>query len=305
MKKSILALLMALVLVVSIAAPAGADGFMDKIRNLKDKIVSAISGEEKKDEENQYAVEKTVKKLLKNVENKCKELGVEPEAALEQVMGLITNEEGKVDLSKALSLISMLKPGDAGAGTEEEEIPTGGYIEMIRNRGPVLQEYIKNEYKDTLEAGDVQIVCYVTSSNEDDDLRFALGYFWLTNYTADGKDLKFKNSIGNAEYLIFDTDDDLKFTLIEATSAAEGEEYSASVDAMCEKHKVSREQFDHDTSELQRDWEEAGALMYFLEDHPEYERIEYKGELKNHDEMEEIYDNIFIAIMDEAFAAME
>ena len=42
MKKSILTLLMALVLVVSIAAPAGAGGFMDKMRTLKNKIVSCV-----------------------------------------------------------------------------------------------------------------------------------------------------------------------------------------------------------------------------------------------------------------------
>ena len=305
MKKSILTLLMALVLVVSIAAPAGAGGFMDKMRTLKNKIVSAVSSEEKKGEEEQYVIEKLVKKLLTSVKDKCDEMGIEPEEAIEQVMGMITNEEGKVDITKALSLIRRITSGETGTetGTEEEEIPTGGYIEMLRNREPVLQEYILNEYKDTLEPGDVQLVSYVTSRNEDDDLRFALGYFCLMNFNLDGKDLKFKNSAGNVEYLIFDMDDDLKFTLTEATPAAEGEEYSASIDAMCEKHKVTRAQFDYDTSELQREWEESSTLMYFLGKHPEYERIEYNGEMKNLEEMEEIYDNIFGAVMEESFAA--
>ena len=306
MKKSFLALLMALVLVISMVAPASADGFVDKMRNLKDKIVSAVSGGEKKDDEEQYAIEKMVQKLLTGVKDKCKEVGAEAEAALENVMAMITDEEGKVDVAKVISLLGLFSSDETGMEMgAEEEIPTGGYIEMLRNRGAVLQEYILNEYKDTLEPGDVQLVSYVTCSNEDDDPRFTLGYFFLMNYTLDGKDLKFKNSAGNVEYLVFDMDENLKFTLIEATPAAEGEGYSASVDAMCEKHKVTRAQFDHDTSDLQIEWEKAGTLMYFLVNHPEYERIEFNGEMKNQAEMEEIYENLFVAVMDESFASME
>ena len=259
--------------------------------------------------------ESLVKKLIEYVEEKCKEKGIGPAEAIEQIMGLIANEEGEVDLSTVVSLIGLFNGGGKDAGAEAPEAPEAGeetgeavqgpYITMLRNREAVLQQYIIDEYKDALEPGDVQMVCYTSISNEDEDLRYVLGFFSLSNYTAEGKDLKLKNYMGNVEYLVFDMDEEFNFTLAEACQAEEGDEYSSSIDALCEKLHVSREDFDFANSALERDWEEATRMMYFLENHPEYERIEYYGELKTYDEMVQISDDLFGKIMEESFALLK
>ena len=122
MKKSLIALLMSLVLVVTLAAPASAGGLRDKFKTLKEKIESAIAGEEEtepepeaepkaepeaetEDDEDKYAVEKAVKKLLIYVEDQCKENGIEPEEALDMVMTMVTDKDGNLDLSSVLGLI--------------------------------------------------------------------------------------------------------------------------------------------------------------------------------------------------------
>ena len=322
MKKSLIALLMSLVLVVTLAAPASAGGLLDKFKTLKEKIESAIAGEEEtepepeaepkaepeaetEDDEDKYAVEKAVKKLLIYVEDQCKANGIEPEEALDMVMTMVTDKDGNLDLSSVLGLIGMFVGGEGmTAEAGEEEIAGGGYIEMLRNRAPVLKEYIINEHADALEPGDVQLVSYPTVNNDEDDPRYVLGYFTLLNFTAEGRDLKFKNSASSVEYLVFETDENLQFTLAQAYRAEDGEKYSESVDKLCEMHKVTREKFNDSTSETQKDWDETATLMYFLQDNPDYDRIEYKGELKTYDEMSAIYDEIFDQIMEEAFAAL-
>ena len=307
MKKTFLAILMALMLVVTAALPvAGADGLGDRLSHLKDTIKSAIGGKEESGSE--YAVEKLVKKLVGMIEEKCRENGIDASQVLDQLLPMFTDENGKVDLSALTSLIGMFTSG--GADSEEDpmaelDFSEGSYLGQVFRRDDMIREYVAEEYKDLLETGDVQIITMITVPHEEDELRYVLGYFSLANYRAEGKDLKFMNYAGNVEYLAFAGEDGANLTLAEAIPAEEGVNYSASVDALCEKYGRDRKDFDWDIDEMHKAWEETYRMVDFLEDHPEYERIEYMGEMKTLEEMQQIYDDYFDQVMEAAFAQAE
>ena len=307
MKKTMLALLMALILVFTMAVPAAnAGGLRDRLTDLKTKIQSAYGSKEENSGE--HVAEKLVKKLISLVEDKCRENNIEPSQILDQLLAKFTDEKGSMDLSALTSLIGLLSPGETDTGAEESEeivIPAGSYIEKMFKRDDMIRQHVAEEYQDTLEAGDVQVITIIIAPHTEDELRYALGYYSLSNYTADGKDLKFKNYAGNVEYLEYAVDDDMNFELVEAISAEEGENYSASVDALCEKYGEDRESFDYRTDEKHREWEELFDMISCLEDHPEYERMEFKGEMKTVDELQALYDDLFDVIMEEAFAMGE
>ena len=302
MKKSLLAFLMALILIFTFAVPAaGASGFGDKLRNLQEKIGAAFS-DEKEDGESGHKVEKLVKKLIFYVEEKCREQGIEPSEALDQVMGLITDEEGNIDLSTVLSLIGLFTSGgtDAGlepnAGPETEAGENQGltYYDKYTKREVVLREIILEKYQDAADMGDAQIVLSLTVANEDDDLRETFGRFVLLTYTADGKDLKLCNRFDEVSYMLFDIDEEGNFELKETITAENDDD----VLALCEKHKVDKETLDYNADDLHVEWDMSYELRYFLEDHPEYERVEFRGEMKTAEELEVLNDSIFEEILD-------
>ena len=288
MKRTLLAVLMVFVLMFTMAVPAaGAAGILDKVRNLKEKVETAVTGDEGPGEK--YTVEKLVQKLLGYVEDKCRENNIEPEEAFEQVMGLITDEEGNIDLSTVLSLIGMFS-GESSEGST--------YMEEMNNRNETIHAYTIDRFKDTLEPGDVQVIGMLSILNEDFDTHKTIAWISLANYTVEGSDLKLKNYASSVEYLEFEVDENLNFTVSEAVPAEEGENYSASVDALCERLGVSREKFDHDFNRIEIEWEETYQMMDLMEQHPEYERIEYQGEMKTADEIAAINETL----MDEGFA---
>ena len=302
--KKMLALLLVLVLAFSVAIPAaGASGFGDGIKKLWDKVQSTFGGEDGEDE---YVVERLVKKLVNVIREKCEEQGIDPSEILGQIQELITDENGNIDASKVIALIGSFTTGGVSDESEEELAQElGQYIDMYRAREAAITAYMIEKYKDTLEPGDVQVVSYVTLSNEEDDLREALGYYALLNYTVDGKDLKLKNSAGAVEYMLFEVDEEMNFTLVEEVVAEEGENFDASVDALCERHKVKRSDFNHTLSGNNIMWAQALDLAHYLANHPEYERFEFEGEMKTEAELEAISDEYFDRLMEEAFAAAE
>ena len=307
MKKSWVALLIAFILVFTMAVPvAGADGLRDRLSDLKNKLQSAYGSKE--ESRDKYVAEKLIKKLADLVEEKVREKGIEPSQILDQLMAQFTDENGNMDLSALNALVGLFASGEtnADAGSSEEfEIPAGSYVEQMFRRDDMIRQHVADEYKDTLDAGDVQLITLITAPEPGDDLRYALGYFSISNYTAEGKDLKLKNYAGNVEYLEFTVDEDNQFELVEVIQAEEGEDYNDSVDALCLKFGEDRKIFDYRIDEQHREWEEIYRLISFLEDHPEYERAEFGGEMKTLEELQTIDDELFNDIMESAFAMEE
>ncbi len=158
--------------------------------------------------------------------------------------------------------------------------------ELARNA--VIEAYVLNEYQDTLEAGDVQLVCFgagIDDYMEDGSFKY-LRVFSLTNFTADGANLMEKNYASNAELLVLAKNAEGTYEITEALQAEEGENYEASIEAMAELYGAEL-----DTVKInlgRKESSEAFALADFLREHPEYEKAEFQGELHTAEELDDI-----------------
>ena len=294
-KKRFLAFLTALMLVFSLALPAAlaeADPEGSELDGLME-MLGALLGVDMTDGE--YIVEKLVSSIVAAIKEEADARGVSPEALVQEFIAGLVGEDGELDLSGLIGLIGFGSGfgDDEDAGDEGEEY---SLYDAFRARNAVIDEYIKDEYRDILEPGDVQIPYHLDIENAEGDPLYDLGYFGLQNFTVDGTDLKLKNAAGAVEYLTFTADEDLNFTLVEAIRAEDGEGYADSIATLCEKHGITVESFN--TNLDQKDFYETMYLFTFLRDHPEYERIEYLGEMRTVDEMETLWSRTLAGYLD-------
>jgi len=164
-------------------------------------------------------------------------------------------------------------------------------------REAAIEAHVLDEYKDSLEAGDVQFVCIgsgIDDIQEDGSFKY-LRNLSLTNFTLDGKNLKMKNYANAPELVYLAKNEAGVWTVTEATQAADGMTYADSIAAMSEKYGA-----EIDTVKLnlgEKDWAEAFNLAFFLREHDEYEKAEYQGELRTAEELDAIADEALDAAL--------
>ena len=208
-----------------------------------------------------------------------------------------TGEGESTDGSGAADLIGGILGSLTGDGTDagssfdkliEEYYASPEYQDFLA-RDEALKVYLNEEYQDLLEAGDVQIISKnVVTGSEEGDPNVRLGYYGLANYTVDGTDLKLKNFVGNTELLTYAKQDDGTFKVVDAVVADEGEKAEASIEKMLETVGLTMD--DYNTSMSMNTWSGLYDMVAFLDAHPEYERIEFQGELKMRDELDDLAD---------------
>ena len=294
MKRSLLAILLIIVMVCGMMIPAaGADGLLDKLKGLKEKIGSAASKEENASEN--YVVEKLVKQLVSYIEAQCKEKGIGADDVLEQVMGLITGEDGSIDLDELTSILSMITGGSGDA-------MGNGYITQIETQNATVVEYIKDMYKELWGPDDVVLVTKTNMLNDDFDMHQCINRYAFHAYSVDGKDLNLKASAEGVLYLEFDIDEDSNFTVTNEIAADDGENRSASIDALCEKLGVTRERYESVHNDLELEWNLTYDLEVLLENNEAYDRVEYRTEMKTAEEMAAVCSGILDVIYGDMFA---
>ena len=137
------------------------------------------------------------------------------------------------------------------------------------------------ECADMIGEGDVPLVSTYALSNDEDTVDTLLGYFEVIVFTPDGTDLKYKNSVSDVAYFAYSMDDNLNFEITEVVVARDDE----TLNTLCAKHGIERESFDRRTGETHLEFFRTFDMSVFLENHPEYERIEYNGKMYTKDEM--------------------
>jgi len=87
----------------------------------------------------------------------------------------------------------------------------------------------------------------------------------------------------------FDTAEDGSVSIREAKATEDGENYTSSLEALCKEYGTTLEDYEGvlEFSDLM----DTLTLLGCLKDHPEYERIEYMGELHTLEEMDQIVEN--------------
>lgn len=325
--KKMLSLMIALILLLSVA-PAFAETAGTASDNTKTGLADLLAGLENEltgGGDGKRAGElSSLKDLLKNKLSEAMDSAKLSEI-LHSVAGRVSGALSSVSGENSV-ILKLLKEGLSreggpelealmgalfGSGSEElsdeewekmlEDYYNSPEYQDVLTREAAIQEYILNEYRDTLEAGDVQFICIGSGL---DDVKENGTYQYLrnlslTNYTADGANLRMKNYAGNAELLYLAKQEDGTYQVIEAIQAEDGENYASSIAAMSEKYGASLDTVNINLGE--KEWAETFDLACFLREHPEYEKVEYQGELRTAEELDVIAD----AALDAALADVD
>ena len=325
--KKMLSLMIALILLLSVA-PAFAETAGTASDNTKTGLADLLAGLENEltgGGDGKLAGElSSLKDLLKNKLSEAMDSAKLSEI-LHSVAGRVSGALSSVSGENSV-ILKLLKEGLSreggpelealmgalfGSGSEElsdeewekmlEDYYNSPEYQDVLTREAAIQEYILNEYRDTLEAGDVQFICIGSGL---DDVKENGTYQYLrnlslTNYTADGANLRMKNYAGNAELLYLAKQEDGTYQVIEAIQAEDGENYASSIAAMSEKYGASLDTVNINLGE--KEWAETFDLACFLREHPEYEKVEYQGKLRTAEELDVIAD----AALDAALADVD
>ena len=308
MKKTLMSLALVFVLVLTLLSPAamaedaaaagtGLDELMDQFITLTGEDVSG-----------NYLLENAVKKLLIYIQEKAEEQNISVEELLDTFVAGLKDENGKFDSSKLLGLLMSGFGSSSGSADEEEgmtaeEVRNLPYFKEREFRDDAVGAHVIDEYRDSLETGDVQLVFKAYVMNAEDDPLYNLGYFELHNFKADGTDLKLMSIASSIEYLAFEKNEAGEYVLAEAIRAEEGDGFEASLGALLEKYGASREQLESQIAN--KNYYITGDMMVYLENHPEYERIEYNGELRTLDEMQGLFQEAEDAMWDNVLEGVD
>ena len=302
MKKSMKALLIAFVLAFTFTIPAAsAGGLRDKLDGLVKKVEERFSRDEEEpvtEEGKKHALEKTVKGILNNLATQREETGISSDEALDNLMQMITDENGELDLSAVFGLLSMFGIGGDSETADTENNESGSYITALRNRDAVTEARLLEEYSDMIGEGDVPLITIFTITNDEENIDTLLGYFEVTAYTLDGANLKYKDSVSDIAYFVYNMDEDLNFEITEMVVARDDE----TINTLCGRHGIDRETFDRRTSKEKLDFFRTFDMVLFLENHPEYEQIEYNGEMYTKDELDALNTKLWDVMLSDAAA---
>ena len=284
-KKSLLALLLAFVLVFSITVPVSAAG---KGKNLLKTVFSVLSGDAGADES---LVGTLIKKAVKAVVEKAGDENSPVSRLVRNLLSKVPLRDGKLDFNALGSMVGSLFTGE-GAGSDDdygEYVESGMYADA-QARVAAIRAYAAEASRDLLEDGDVRIVSVWSLAEADagDGKTLVLAWTGVMNYTVEGSDLKQKNYYGNVILATVARGEDGAFSVEAAEEAEEGEPFVDSIAAMCEKCGITLDTYY--STIIYRNWGELLDMSAFLDGHPEYERIECQGELMTKEELDEAAD---------------
>ena len=250
------------------------------------------------------------------------ETGGEPDLnALTSLLGGLgessgENKEGAAtgeDNGQIMALLGSLLGGSTGNGAE------GGGEEP--DWDALLAAYKESdEYKDALgrwnalalhlnevfpglAAGDEQVIVMseVFKLGESDP-NVEFGWYVLANYrkSENGKNLTMVSAGGAVELITYEKQEDGTFKVASAITALDGSSmFESMVKGMCDRYGVTYE--DYISAMKWREFNEVSFLLEFMSDHPEYERIEYKGAMVTAKELDEMQNKMY----EETAAALE
>ena len=163
------------------------------------------------------------------------------------------------------------------------------YLEVYNGIKNLEDDYIRERNAGSMEAGDVQIVASNSLADEeiDEDQARRLACVIQNNYRMDEENqLRLVSSSEDVVLFTHQKDQDGNYLVTDAEFAEKGENYDSSIQALNLK-------MDDPSDELQEDLEAsrimvAYDLKEYLEEHPEVKGIEFEGEIRTAEELDEI-----------------
>ena len=163
------------------------------------------------------------------------------------------------------------------------------YIEVYNSIKNLEDDYIKEHNAGSMEAGDVQIVASSSLADEEIDENQArrLACVIQNNYRMDEENqLRLVSSSEDVVLFTHQKDQDGNYLVTDAVFAEKGDNYESSIQAL-------NLEMEDPSDELQEELEAsrimvAYDLKKYLEEHPDVKGIEFEGEIRTAEELDEI-----------------
>ncbi len=214
-----------------------------------------------------------------------------------------TGATGETSDADILSLLGSLLGGSEGEGEGTEDIDLDSFLESFKlseeyqeymARYAAIQEHLNLEHADGLPAGDEQVMSLseIYDSNVPDNPDVIFGLFTLMNYkkSEDGKELKALNSVGSVEILTLEKQEDGTFRVLEAATARD-EDFEADLKVLCETYGTTTASYEE--AKKWQIFDLVADLYSFMAGHPEYEKIEFQGEMLSAEDLDKMMEQTY------------
>ena len=214
-----------------------------------------------------------------------------------------TGETGSASDLEALMMLGSLLGGSEGEGEGTEDIDLDSFLESFKlseeyqeyvARYAAIQEHLNLEHAEGLPAGDEQVMSLseIYDSNVPDNPDVVFGLFTLMNYkkSEDGKELKALNSAGSVEILTLEKQEDGTFRVLEAATARD-EDFEADLKVLCETYGTTTASYEE--AKKWQIFDLVADLYSFMAGHPEYEKIEFQGEMLSAEDLDKMMEQTY------------
>ena len=259
----------------------------DKINELltgEEGLVNSLFGEE--GPLNEYIPEGLdVNELASQVMQQVTDLSGNFSETAENLIGMVTNEDGSVNEDMIRELTESLLSSFGIGGTEGDATQIA--IITDEERDAVIAR-VEEDNAPYLEAGDITLTFPNIAEFQrlEDGTSKVFGYFMEVNYDLQDSDMVMKNASSCIGLYTLSAGEDGSVVVSDAKLATDGEGQDEDVAAFCEELGIETEQFYNAMSS--RDVFEISALMEYLNDHENVKRAEFMGELMSYEQLEEL-----------------
>ena len=256
---------------------------------------------------------------LRTVGEILEDAGSAANQGLQSVADKITDEDGAIDWQKVENSAEELfdnltgglsignTGGGAGEGETEQDLDAlmADILAPYERADAVMFDYVAERNAEFMDAGDVQIFSKIpgyVGDPEADEFK-VLGDFTQVNYVIDGDHMNMISAATDTLLLTLTKGEDGTYTVTDEKHAEDGENYAASLEAMCEEVGISVDDV-RVASELGA-YNDADALVKYLNEHPEIATAEYQGEQMTAEELKALSDGYTSDLMDAIFEETE
>ena len=240
--------------------------------------------------------------ILNTLKEKLDEADSEISGVVEGIVGKVKNDDGSYDLDAINQYLSPLLGrllGDEGEsdGFDFGDIDIDKLFEQSGKLDDTISEYIAEMNGGILESGDVQIIdpTYIDADDIlEEDFEY-LTYGMQYNYTED--DEHQLHPLCHKEDLLLlsiHLDEDGNYTIVDAQVPEDGE-YDELLEKYCEQREMTPEEA-LESIEFCKAYFPSSGLSEYMKEHPEITGIEYEGEIRTADELNEIGFNNALAV---------
>ena len=226
------------------------------------------------------------------------------ETVLDKICEMAQQEDGKISPEAVEKYAKNLLGQFIGGDEDFDFSDLDAYFEINDSMRAEEEQYIKDRNAEMMDPADVQIVsnCSIyTAEYEPGDTE-------LTNMTVmtqgnyrlnDENQLLFVSGAEDIVLFKHQKDEEGSYPVVEATFAEDGETYTASIEKMCAEVGITLDEC-FESIEFAEAWV-AYDLADYLKNNPDIAGIEYQGEIRSAEELEDL----FYSILDELYPPEE